>query len=283
MPDFGVDIFQPDFTPNGIVLLSNNGLGNKGIPIRCDHLVIVFCINGEGHRRINHHRFQITVGSAHIILPGQIHSFSNTTSDFEIYVLLIDPSFLARFNLPTAVLDSLLQVDTDCVPNIKLNSQEFIIWRTIFEQLNYELKTKEKFTDDIIATQVFNLLWQVKRKLIHPTKLNIRTNRQQDLLANFKKLIESHFQNKKTVQEYAELLYITPKHLSETIKAITNHTALYYIHERIIHEAEYLLVYTDLSVKEIANTLHFENPSHFGRFFRQKKSLTPLKYRAIHK
>lgn len=282
-PEFGADIYAPDFDPGEIVLVSNNGAGNKGIPIRYDHLVIVLCINGQGHRRINHHRFQVMPHLVQIMLPGQIHSFSNITSDFEVYVLLTNISFLSKLHLPPAVLENLLHIDTDCLPSINLSKQEYAVWRTIFDQLDHEHRTQGKFSDEIMANQVFNLLWQIKRSLHAVAPENNKSGRQQGLFSSFRGLIEEHFQTKKTVQDYANLLYISPKHLSETVKQVSNHTALHHIHERIVHEAEYLLVYTNLSVKEIAHALNFENPSHFGRFFRKQKNLTPLKYRTLYK
>jgi len=64
-----------------------------------DHFIVVLCTNGQATRRINQHRFQIAPNSVHIISPGQILSFSNTRSDFNINVLLFERNFLAQFNL----------------------------------------------------------------------------------------------------------------------------------------------------------------------------------------
>lgn len=282
-PEFGMDIYSNQFHPEGIVLLSNNGEGNKGIPIRCDHYIIVLCINGSGYRRINHHRFQMIEKSVHIILPGQIHSFSNITNDFEIYILLFERSYLSHSNLQPQVLDNLLNLDADCHPNLKLSNSEFALWMTTFKQINEELRSKKKYHQEIVNASIISLLWQVKRETINEFSTDRKSNRQQELFTHFKSLIEEHFQSKKNVSEYANLLNLTAKHLSETVKKLTNHSALYYIHERIIHEAEYLLVYSDSSVKEIAHFLHFENPSHFGRFFKKNKGTTPLKFRSTFK
>lgn len=282
-PTFGMDIYSMNFIPKGIVLLSNNGEGNKGIPIRCDHFIIVLCVDGQSHRRINYHRFQITKHSAHIILPGQIHSFSNTTSDFEIYILLFERSYLSQFNIPSPILDNLLNLDGDSNPNMKLDSQEFSAWLSIFKQLDHELHSKKRYHHEIVITHIINLLLRIKRRSYNQSIPPHKSGRQNELFAGFKSLIEQHFQHKKTVMEYADLMNVTAKHLSETVKSLTNYTALFYIHERIVHEAEYLLVYSDLSVKEISHVLNFENPSHFGRFFKKHKGITPLKFRSLNK
>lgn len=279
-PSFGMDLYRKDFVPGEIVLLSNNGDGNKGIPIRCDHYILVLCIKGEGFRRINHHRFQIVPHSAHMILPGQIHSFNNTTNDFEIFILLFEPAFLAQLKLAMPVLDYLLDFDPDCSPNMKLEEEEFNVWLSAYKQINEELLTGEKHYSEIVATLILNLLFRIKRKVFRTGSLPEKRSRQWEILTSFRKLIEKHFLEMKTVREYADLLNLTPKHLSESVKSQTNHTALHFLHERIIHEAEYLLVYSHLSIKEISNALSFDNPSHFGRFFKRHKGITPLFFRS---
>ena len=274
-----MDLFSPDFVANKIVLLSNNGDGNKGIPIRCDHFIIVLCIRGESHRRINHQHFQITPNSCHVILPGQIHSFSNTSNDFEIYILLFEPSFLSQYNFAPLILENLLRIDSDCNPKINLDTQEFSTWLMTFQQINLELIQKKRYHKEIIATQIVKLLFLIKRKLYHNNLQTEKRSRQHEIFTTFKSLIEQNFQEIKTVNEYALLMHITSKYLSETVKKITNHSALFHIHERIIHEAEYLLVYSNQSVKEISHALNFENPTLFGRFFKKHKSVSPLKFR----
>lgn len=282
-PEFGMDIFSPEFVPEKVVLLSNNGEGNKGIPIRCDHFILVLGIKGEGLRRINHHQFRITPSSAHLILPGQIHSFSNISTDFEIYILLFERSFLAQFNFAPLILDRLLNIDMECNPKMSLDALEFSTWVNIFQHINTEFTQRKGFYNEIIATYIFSLLFLIKRKLFHNNLQNQQHSRQQEIFTIFKHLIEQNFQEKKTVKEYAQLMHITPKHLSETVKFCSNHTALYHIHERIIHESEYLLVYSNQSVKEISSALYFETPSLFGRFFKKHKGVSPLKFRALNK
>jgi len=282
LPSFGMDIFKKNFKPDGIALVANNGEGNKGIPIRCDHYIIVLCKNGHAHRRLNHHHFQINKYSAHFILPGQIHSFSNSSNDFEIFVLLFERSYLSKLNLPAPLLDNLLQTDPNCSPNIQLSKEEFTNWYLNLQQINTELKEKKPLNQEIVSTSILHLLFQLKRKTLHQINSLANSNKSNRILFNFKNHIEQYFEIKKTVLEYAELLHITPKHLSETVKTLTNQTALYHIHERIIHEAEYLLVYTDSSISEISFQLNFDTPSHFGRFFKKHKNITPLVYRKNH-
>ena len=278
-PKFGMDIFNSNFSHEGVVLLSNNGEGNKGIPIRCDHYIIILCLEGEAYRRINQHRFWIKRKSMHLMKPGDIHSFSNATSDFSIQILLIDRSYLQFLKLPEKVLAELTSINEQSVPNVRLSEIEFDRWIEIFAQLNSELKTYLSHQTTIVIGLLFQIFGLIKRELNEAPIAPQGSSRQDSIFIQFKKLIEEHFIKAHTVQEYAQMLNLTSKHLSETIKQLTGQPALYYIHERLIHEAEYLLTYSESSISEIAYSLHFDTPSHFGRFFKKHKSATPSVYR----
>lgn len=280
LPTFGLDIYNSNVTDRDIVLLSNNGEGNRGIPLRCDHYIVVFCKNGEGFRRINHHRFPITKNSVHIILPGDIHSFSNTSSDFEILILLFNKVQFTKLAIPNLALDQLLRINSDCTPNIKLTQQEFQNWFGKLVELDEELKNEENYFNEITTAILINLITNIKRKLDFQTEDVSNKTRQQEILGTFKKLIEENFKSLKKVQEYADLMHLSSKHLSEIVKEQTNRTALHHIHERILHEAEYLLTYSSASVSEIAFSLNYDTPSHFGRFFKTYRGITPLKYKS---
>jgi AraC family transcriptional activator of pobA len=72
---------------------------------------------------------------------------------------------------------------------------------------------------------------------------------------------------------------LSSKHLSETLKKELGKSALHFIHERILKEAKYLLIYTDSSISIISNDLNFQNISQFTRFFKKNTGVSPKKYR----
>ncbi|MBT6763846.1 MAG: helix-turn-helix domain-containing protein, partial [Prolixibacteraceae bacterium] len=49
--------------------------------------------------------------------------------------------------------------------------------------------------------------------------------------------------------------------------------------DRLILEAKRLLLFSDLSNKEVAYKLNYEDPSYFARIFRKKTGLTPSGFR----
>ena len=104
------------------------------------------------------------------------------------------------------------------------------------------------------------------------TTINVSQNK---ILQQFRILVEDHYLSKTQVAEYADMIYITPGHLNDTIKTITGKTAKQVIDERRITEAKRLLYWEDFSVKEIAAHLNFEDDAYFNRFFKKHTGQPP--------
>jgi AraC-like DNA-binding protein len=82
------------------------------------------------------------------------------------------------------------------------------------------------------------------------------------------------------VRTYADLLNITPAKLNRVCARFTGKNASEFILERVILEAKRHLVFTNMSSKEIAYGLGYDDPSYFSRFFRKKTGYTPTRFRS---
>ena len=82
-----------------------------------------------------------------------------------------------------------------------------------------------------------------------------------DLVRKFNVLVDRNFKSKKTVGEYADLLFKSPKTLSNLFAKHNQKTPLQIIHERTVLKAKRLFMHTDKSFKEIAFDLRCRNVS----------------------
>jgi AraC family transcriptional activator of pobA len=94
-----------------------------------------------------------------------------------------------------------------------------------------------------------------------------------------RRLIEMHFQTERNIGFYAGKLAMTPDRLNDHVKRATGVTAGHLLRQRILTEAKRQLVFTRLTVGEIAYDLAFADPSHFGRFFKKQTGTTPQAFR----
>ena len=95
----------------------------------------------------------------------------------------------------------------------------------------------------------------------------------------FSQLVEWHYTKHHTVAAYAELLHITPKALNKRITRYSNTTPNDVIKNRIMLEAKRLLAHTQLSSKEIAYKLGYDDISYFTRFFTKQAGAAPQSFK----
>jgi AraC family transcriptional activator of pobA len=94
-----------------------------------------------------------------------------------------------------------------------------------------------------------------------------------------RRLVEANFQTERNIGFYAGKLAMTPDRLNDHVKRATGVTAGHLLRQRILTEAKRQLVFTRLTVGEIAYDLAFADPSHFGRFFKKQTGTTPKAFR----
>jgi AraC-like DNA-binding protein len=99
------------------------------------------------------------------------------------------------------------------------------------------------------------------------------------LLKRYLNKIEDNYTQSHEVADYADMLNISPGHLSQVVKEQSGSSAITHIHDRLIMESKRLLFHTDHSIKEIAFRLGFEDASYFNRFFKRMVNDTPVAYR----
>ena len=94
-----------------------------------------------------------------------------------------------------------------------------------------------------------------------------------------KRLLEEHFKTVKSVSFYAEKMNVSPKTLNQTTLKIFGKSPKSIIDERVILECKRLLVHSNMSIKEIAFHLGFEEPTNFNKYFKKHLSTTPAHFR----
>ncbi len=99
------------------------------------------------------------------------------------------------------------------------------------------------------------------------------------LVEQFATLMETHFRSGRGIADYAEMLQVTPTHLSRVCKEASGRPAHALLTERIMYEARRLLLETDMPAREIAETLGFSSAAYFTRAFSQAVGQSPSAFR----
>ncbi len=164
----------------------------------------------------------------------------------------------------------------------KLNKDKFASFEPQFKDV---FAAYENATDkhNIAAIKLLALLYQLKEftKTFNQVEESFKTAHQ-ILLQKFIQLINNFYLEKRTIEEYADLLSVTPNHLSQSVKLASGKNALGFINDRIMAEAKSMIQFSNLDIAEIAYQLDFSDASNFGKFFKKNADLTPVEYRKLH-
>ncbi len=163
---------------------------------------------------------------------------------------------------------------------INLNQQESEIIQTAFKNIIAEYNYSSTEKDSLLCNHMLILLYRIReiyRTRVKELKNNI--NRHQQLANGFKLLVEKHFIEIRKVHEFALMLHISPKYLSEVVTNTFGRSPLQIIHDILLLEAKVQLKATDKSISEIAYALKFDDQSHFTNFIKRKTGISPQELR----
>ena len=99
------------------------------------------------------------------------------------------------------------------------------------------------------------------------------------LLARFRELVEARYREETRVAAYADSLGVTAKRLRLACLRASGAAPLRIIQDRVLVEAKRLMLYSNMTVAEIAYYLGFDDPAYFTRFFSKRCGVSPRQFR----
>lgn len=212
---------------------------------------------------------------------NQVYYF-NPLSPPEGYAILFSKSFynhvytgnkLIKSDTAMAKMPQIIDLNTS-------SAAEF--WQQ-FYIIRKEYARSRLFTKEIICMQlkIFILRYIRASKIIR--ERSIPTDHKKEIVAKFSELVNQFYKELKTTAPYAEKLSLSPNYLNTLIKQQLAISAGKFIKNRVILEAERLLLHTNLTVTEISYELGFTDNSHFGKYFKSVTNKSPKNFRTQNK
>ena len=164
-------------------------------------------------------------------------------------------------------------------PVVTLSDSEIPKFEMIHEVMMDEYQTRDRVQGEMLRVLLKRLIIKTTRLAKDQLLPREIDDEQVDVIRKFKVLVDVHFREYHQVSDYADLLFKSPKTLSNLFKQLNQQTPLQIIHERIVLEAKRKLIYTDKSVKEVAIDLGFNDLGSFHRLFKRTVNCTPQEYK----
>ncbi len=252
-------------------------------PVRSDHYVLLLILAGGIQLQQSLINYQLTPNSLFIISPNTVHQNQQVQEGTQLMGMAFSRNYLTQSGLHIKHMEAFNYYSTQSNPHLALDEQEVHTLHLLLlllrekDLLEEEYPFKTETMHHAFNLLLFELAAIFKKKGGHQ---HLRMTRKEEHLMGFLRLLSAHFKEERSVQYYADALFVTPKHLTKTVKEITSKTSGELIDEMVITEAKILLDNPAWSVGKVAEELHFSDQFFFSKFFKNHTGLSPSEYKS---
>jgi AraC family transcriptional regulator, transcriptional activator of pobA len=227
---------------------------------------------------IDFKNFEVEAYSVHFVSPAQVHKLLAGTARGVLFCF--NPDFLTRADKKTVAEAWPFYSLHAHQPFLQFSKKEFEDLTEYIRLIEKEYQSGDSLKFEIISGLLKSLLNKLKEKYFsRKDDSNQNTVSVHPYIIKFLSRIETDFIKHLTVQEYAELLYLSPNYLNALCKKELGKSAVSIVQERVLLEAKRLLYSTNKNIKEISAELNFDDAAYFNRFFKKHTGQTPLFFR----
>lgn len=268
---------------------SDNG---KTLPLMHKHSRFLYILDGEGKIKIQDRIYKMTSGTVISILPWQTSEIIEVAGKITYYLLVYN------FNLVNIYMKSQMNLNKEDLSFIKsLYNSESALYdpeavdkiERIFEDIREEIgvhslsliiHTKKKFSTVYLMAKITELL------ILYMRYVNCDDNFSESVAVKKENIFMYMFLNSSrdiSLEVLAKIFLMSESAISQYIKDVTGLGFLDILHEIRIYKAKFLLIHTDMTLKEIAKAVNYSDPAQLSKLFQEKQSMGTKGFRKLNK
>lgn len=231
---------------------------------------LLYFEEGGGLHNIEFKEFKIKSKSIHLLAAGSLHWLERGMKS-KGFAIVYKDQFLQKLQQYHEQFDFVALFSTSQV--INFNKKETIEFDFLIQELIRNITN---------ASYVLSLIGSFLTKIAMLFLLHENTatkNKSTDsLMIDVVKLINLHYKEHLSTAEYAQKLYLSLSTLQRKSKDYTGKSIAALQQERLLKEAKRLLTFPEVTIKDVAYDLGFNEVAHFSNWFKKYANTTPAKY-----
>lgn len=236
----------------------------EGVP----QAILNYCLHGKGGLQINGMEYSIQQGHAMIIPPGTPHLYHSDEDDpWAVFWVHFDG---AQTETVLKSLDIHAKNPVLYVPDTDRIQQAF---EDLYACLNYH------FSDAGLLAMTSELLRLLSRLKLHQGFVTPQRQSAENRVMDTIPFMEQHLDLSLTLNDLSVHSGQSIPYYSKLFKERTNQSPMNYYIQLKIRKACALLDQTDFTIRQIAESLGYDDPYYFSRLFKKIQGHSPTAYR----
>ena len=251
-----------------------------------DHGLVIICTAGVAQFEYDGHTVQLSKNDLFLLMAHSVVEKFMSSVDFDCRELWFSRGEMWNMNMYVKnSLADLLPLKHN--PKVTLSDADAALFETYFKQLSYHIRNSSQLlypeiTHSIVGAFLLEVLSVLRRGnniLKDNNQINNSGLHGRKLADRFVQLVEQSDGRIRRVDEFAQMLNVTPKYLSKLLMDTMHRKPSVIVAFFTLQAIENRLRYTDMTMQQIADDLHFANASFFGKYFKEHSGMTPMEYR----
>lgn len=234
--------------------------------------IIIYCVEGRGWIEIDKKRMEIAPSQYIAIPAGLPHKYAANEKDpWTIYWIHF------KGELAAYIVDLILQNSRNYKPDLTYNENRIKLFEDIYSNL------ERGYSGDTLR-YVNMIFYHFLSSLLYEDKFNFTESKiQNDVISQTIELMQKKIHTIFTLQQFSDFAKLSVSHFSAIFRERTGYSPIDYFNHLKIQKACQYLLFTNMTVKEMASQLGVEDPYYFSRMFSKLMGIPPVEYRKKNK
>lgn len=238
-----------------------------------DFWEFMVCTSGKYSHLLNGVPLEVNAYEGYLLNPEDCHNLKNLSPESSHFDIMISEDKMKR------IADS---ISSTCYDDLrKRTKKNFILSSQKTNEFTQYLLTLQNATDPKVIEKISSFLVFNILEVVFSDGLKGENNKP-EWLKNLLIKINNPANAEWNVEDAVNYTHFSHGHLSRLFKQEMGVTLIDYMAKQKMNYARDLLLYSDLSVAEIAANLGLFSPSYFNNAFKKHYGMAPGKYRELY-